>query len=182
VKESTKQERHNKRLAQLLGIDPEAVQAMRSKERSDDIIREAQAVLLFIERPEAFISKKCDQCHAAFLTTYQFVSCCSTDCRIKSLANIGIDWNPLHSPEERWKRSKIPTEYSIPPRALQILLQMGAEQQQEEHLQVSEPPEQTSNTPPSYNDAPKSLPESPLVPESSGSEDLLKELGLDLLL
>jgi hypothetical protein len=197
LKPTTKQARQDKRLAELLGIDPEEVASLRSKSNSDDIMREAQAVFLFIEKPEAFISKKCDQCHRAFLTTYQFVSVCSTDCRIKSLEKIGIDWNPLHTPEERWKRSKIPTEYSIPPKALRILLQMAQEQQSNE-VQIgpyqsvgmyplpdeitSEPPVTTENTPQSNNGAQESQPVKPPVPEFSESEELLKEFGLDLSL
>ena len=194
MKESTKQERHNKRLAQLLGMNPEDVQALRSKEDADDKVREAQAILLFVERPEAFISKKCDECHGQFLTTYQFVSVCSTLCRLKSLERIGVEWNPLHTPEERWKRSKIPTEYSIPPRALRILLQLAQEQEViVEPYQaaamyslpdelISEPPEPTPNIPPSYNDVQESPPAKPPASVNVEAEELLKEFGLDLTL
>ncbi len=184
MKETTKQERHNKRLAQLLGMNPEDVQALRSKEDADDKVREAQAILLFVERPEAFISKKCDECHGQFLTTYQFVSVCSTLCRLKSLERIGVEWNPLHTPEERWKRSKIPTEYSIPPRALRILLQLAEKQQQLQGFDelISEPPEPTPNIPPSYNDVQESPPAKLLASADVEAEELLKEFGLDLTL
>lgn len=192
MKESTKQERHNKRLAQLLGMNPEDVQALRSKEDADDKVREAQAILLFVERPEAFISKKCDNCHGQFLTTYQFVSVCSTMCRISSLERIGVEWNPLHTPEERWKRSKIPTEYSIPPRALQTLLQLAQSQAVQNgesnssaaHFveTISEPPAPMPNIPPSYNDVQESPPPKPLASGIVEAEELLKEFGLDLSL
>lgn len=186
MKEATKQARENEKIALLLGITPEAVQSMRDTEDADYKAREAQAVLLFIEKPDAFISKKCDWCHGQFLTTYQFVSVCSTNCRIKSLEKIGITWNPLHTPEERWKRSQIPTEYSIPPKALEVLLALSAEQQQNtpqaETYQVeaavyplpdeliSEPLELTANNPPLSNGAPEFL-----EPELPSVDDLLSE-------
>lgn len=128
MKESIKEQRENAKIAQLLGIDPELVQSLRDTQTADDKIREAQAVLLFVERPEAFFSKQCDTCHEKFLTTYQFVSVCSTTCRIAALEKVGISYNPLHTPEERWKRSQIPTEYSIPPKAVQLLIELAQEQ------------------------------------------------------
>jgi len=154
-------------------------------------MREAQAIFLFIEKPEAFIQKKCDTCHNFFLTTYQFVSVCSTACRIKSLEEIGIDWNPLHTPEERWKRSQIPTEYSIPPKALQILLELAREQKvldhanqvavnAGEHQQLYGQPASLPSTDQSYSDAPKLQLVSPVSEEDDKSEELLKEFGLDL--
>lgn len=197
MKPATKQERQNKRLAQLLGIDPEEVQALRSKEDADDKIREAQAILLFVERPEAFISKKCDSCHGQFLTTYQFVSVCSTVCRIKSLAKVGIEWNPLHTPEERWKRSKIPTEYTIPPRALQVLLKLAQEQSDQQAAEenriaayqaaayyqipdsISVPPEAMPSILPSYNDVQEDPPATPPASKDAAFEALLLEYGLD---
>lgn len=189
MKESTKQARQNKNIAALLGISPEEVAAMRAKDEADDVMREAQAIFLFLEKPEAFINKKCDECHSFFLTTYQFVSVCSTNCRIRSLEKIGIDWNPLHTPEERWKRSKIPTEYSIPPKALEVLLKLADEQWQRQMkndpdflAQISAPLEQTPNTDQSYNDAQVSQVESPQSSGDLAAEELLKELGFDQFL
>lgn len=185
MKPQTKQARQNKRLAELLGMNPEDVQALRSKDAADDVMREAQAIFLFIEKPEAFISKKCDECKNHFLTTYQFVSVCSTDCRIKSLERIGIEWNPLHTPEERWKRSKIPTEYSIPPKALAILIKMGQEQGLVPSA-LSEPPselpEPILHTLQQSNDVQESQPAELPIPASPSPEELLKELGFDLSL
>lgn len=186
MKESIKQERHNKRLAELLGMNPEEVQALRVKEDADSHVREATGVLLFLEKPDAFITKKCDECKQMFATTYQFVSVCSTGCRIRSLKKIGIDWNPLHTPEERWKRSKIPTEYSIPPRALQVLLELAAEQQpQEPELgpdiadeSVYEPDESLQSTYQSYSDPPESEPVKPQASKDPSLEALLLESGL----
>jgi len=130
LKESTKQRRHEERLARLLGITLEEVQASRAKEERDDKVREATAVQLFLEHPEAFIQKICKECGAPFLTTYQYVSDCSTACMTKSLEKVGITWNPMHNPVNRWARAKIPTGYSIPPKALEILLAIAQEQQE----------------------------------------------------
>jgi hypothetical protein len=190
VKESTKQARQNKRLAELLGIDPEEVASLRNKSASDDIMREAQAIFLFIEKPEAFVQKKCDECHQYFLTTYQFVSVCSTSCRMKSLEKIGIDWNPLHTPEERWKRSKIPTEYSIPPKALAILFELSQAQSEREtdkdsgsdSYELSEPHELTSSIPQSNTDVQESQHEELQASGYLESQDLLREFGFDLSL
>lgn len=190
MKPSIKQSRHDKRLADLLGMNPEEVQALRVKEDADAHVREAQALLLFIEKPDAFISKKCDECKQMFATTYQFVSVCSTACRIRSLEKIGIDWNPLHTPEERWKRSKIPTEYSIPPKALEVLLRMAEEQKPRESyvvpgtdvlaeiLTIYEPDESLQNNDQSYNDPPESEPSKPPVSKDPLLEDLFAESGL----
>lgn len=179
MKPAIKSDRQNKKLAELLGLSPEAVQALRTKEDSDTHTREASAILLFIERPDAFITKRCDECKGTFATTYQFVSVCSTNCRIRSLKKIGIDWNPLHTPEERWQRSKIPTEYSIPPRALQKLLEIAEELKLQEQAElVSEPPESLQNNDQSYSDPPGSEPELPVASKDQGVEDLLSEFGL----
>lgn len=190
MKESIKQERQNKRLAELLGMKPEEVQALRVKEDADSHIREATGVLLFIEKPDAFITKRCDECKGTFATTYQFVSVCSTSCRIRSLKKIGIDWNPLHTPEERWKRSKIPTEYSIPPRALKVLLELASEQQLQEPIAVNrtvdltiyEPDESQQNSDQSYSDPPKSEPVKPPASVDLSPQDLFEEFGLSELL
>jgi hypothetical protein len=162
LKQSIKEQRENAKIAQLLGIDPEIVQSLRDTQTADDKIREAQAVLLFIEKPEAFFSKKCDNCHEKFLTTYQFVSVCSTLCRIAALEKVGISYNPLHTPEERWKRSQIPTEYSIPPKAVQLLIELAQEQlTQPAECETYETHEQQTNTAQLNNEPLKSLETSP---------------------
>lgn len=190
MKPETKKARQNKSIAALLGISPDEVAAMRAKDEADDVMREAQAIFLFLEKPEAFINKKCDECHSFFLTTYQFVSVCSTTCRIKSLEKIGIDWNPLHTPEERWKRAQIPTEYSIPPKALQTLLQLAASQQERDTEKdlasdlntPSELPELQTNIDQSYNEPLVLPPSEPQSSEDDKSVELLQEFGLDLSL
>lgn len=130
LKESTRQLRHDKKLAELLGITLEDVQASREQEERDDKVLEAASVQLFLEHPDAFIQKICKECGEHFLTTYKFVSDCSSACRSKALEKIGIIWNPMHNQAERWSRAKIPTGYTIPPKALEILLTIAQDQQE----------------------------------------------------
>ena len=42
MKESTKKARQNKKIAELLGLDVKEVEALRSKDEADDVMREAQ--------------------------------------------------------------------------------------------------------------------------------------------
>lgn len=125
MKESTRRRKEDERLAELLGKSLEEIQAMRGVEETDSKFREAQAVHLFLEKPDAFKSKVCQECFGVFLTTYQYVSVCSMNCMIKSLEKIGIDWNPFRTAEERWKRASIPIGYQIPPQALKILIELA---------------------------------------------------------
>lgn len=159
MKESTRkareQRKHDEALAQILGITYEDVLAQRQKEAENDMVREAQAIHLFLERPDAFISKMCANpgCGKLFLTSYQFVSLCSTTCRMESLEQLGINWNPMRGPEERWTRAQIPTEYSIPPQALQVLIQLALDQQEKaQECSTDEPGEVIQDKPQSSDD------------------------------
>ena len=114
--------------AELLGLTEEEFGNLKTAQDQNDNIREAQAILLFVEKPDEFIHKKCDNCHEFFLTSYQFVTVCSTNCRVESLEKLGVIWNPMHTADERWKRAQIPTEYSIPPKALEVLLAIAKSQ------------------------------------------------------
>lgn len=151
MKESIKQARHDKALANLLGITLEEVQAQRQKEESSDKVREAQAIFLFMEKPDAFIRKTCVHCKGTFLTNYKFVSLCSSTCRIKALEAQGIIWNPMHTAEDRWRRAQIPAEYSIPPAALAVLIDLA----QSFEMPTFELPEDPSSIVPSYSDVPE---------------------------
>lgn len=156
MKESTKQRRHDERLAELLGIPLEEVLASREKEERDDKILEAQSVLLFLEHPDAYMQKRCKECGEYFLTTYKFVSDCSSACRSRSLERIGILWNPFRNQTERWRRAKIPTGYTIPPKALQILLAIAQDQQEAQEkidCETDEPRESTQYTEQSKNES-----------------------------
>lgn len=124
MKESTKQLKLDKATAEILGITLEEVQQKRRGHIASGRAREAEAIGLFLERPDGFIRKTCANCRETFLTTYKFVSNCSTECRIASLERVGIYWNPMHA-DDMWKRTRIPTEYSIPPKALKVLLELA---------------------------------------------------------
>lgn len=158
MKESTKQLKLDQAAAEILGITVEEVQQKRRGHLNNGRTREAEAIGLFLERPDAFFRRKCVNCGGTFLTTYKYVSNCSTECRIDSLEKVGIYWNPMHA-DDMWKRSNIPTEYSIPPKALKLLLDLAKYQdhsspnpqlQDPEQSPVytsSEPDEVSDNTP-----------------------------------
>jgi hypothetical protein len=172
MKESTRkareQRKHDEALALLLGKTVEDIQALREKEDSESKAREVQAIHLFLENPGAFMEKTCQECHGLFMTNYRFASLCSTPCRINSLDKMGIVWNPMHTATERWSRAQIPTEYSIPPAALKVLLLL-AEAQEQKSL-IDEP----SESPPSIEQSNTYLQESPtelLLAELSISEE-----------
>lgn len=166
--------------AELLGLTEEEFGDLKTAQDQNDNMREAQAVLLFVEKPDEFLHKKCDNCKKYFLTSYQFVTVCSTKCRVESLEKMGVIWNPMHTADERWKRAQIPTEYSIPPKALEVLLTIAKSMDHSsptvESEQVSdkesflypELAELISNTAQQYNDAHKD-PE-PLPPQLTSAE------------
>lgn len=173
MKYTASQTKQDKRLAELLGLTLEEVREKRRIEKENAHVREAQAIPLFIEQPERFMRKKCDNCKEEFLTTYRFVGLCSTQCRIESLEKIGINWNPLHTSDERWKRTQIPTEYSIPPAALKILIEIAQDQE-------NEPVSVPSSIDQPYNDIHTDQDSSPpeLTEDVSTVDPVLTELGL----
>lgn len=155
MKESTKQRKHDEKLAAMLGITYQDVLAFRAKEAADDKVREATAVQLFLEHPDGFIQKNCKVCGAPFLTTYKYVSDCSTHCRIVALARVGITWNPSRSPEDRWRRAMIPVGYQVPPQALKVLLELAQDQeaaQKQAECATGERPVEIQDTEQSNND------------------------------
>lgn len=180
---TAKQLKHDKMLAELLDLTLEEVQEKRRAQDKNEHVREAEAVLLFVEKPEAFRRKKCSTCKKEFLTTYRFVSNCSTQCRVDSLERMGIIWNPMHTSDERWKRTRVPTEYSIPPAALTILLEIAkyqdppsstSSEQEQVVKDENELPEETFDTalqnndihtPPVLEPLESTLPESQADPE-----------------
>lgn len=88
---------------------------------------EAEAVLLFLEKPARFLQKECKrkECGEWFGTNYRAVAYCSDNCRIKELAAVGIEWDPSKRPEERWGGEE---PLLIPPAALKALLALAQRQ------------------------------------------------------
>lgn len=70
--------------------------------KNPDPYYEAEGLLLFLEKPARFAFKPCKRCNEMFGTNYRSVAYCSDNCRKRSLAEIGIRWDPSKSPEERW--------------------------------------------------------------------------------
>lgn len=184
TRKAREERKYNETVAQLLGMTVEEVQQLRGDEDQEDKAREVQAVHLFLENPDAFTEKTCQECQGLFMTNYRFASLCSTRCRIMSLERVGITWNPQHTPANRWARTQIPTEYSIPPAALKVLLLLAQDQEaykvsHNTELDVSyptpltEPSESFPNTEQSNNDAPESLTQELLYAALEIDEDYL---------
>lgn len=72
-------------------------------DHQDQKYLEVEGVLLYLNKPAKFISKKCKACKEPFLANYHAVAYCSNACRAKTLFDeTGIPWNPHKSPTERW--------------------------------------------------------------------------------
>lgn len=130
LKPETRQARNNLKIAELLGLDLDEVEKLKQSNKDDSVTtkpRQAEAVLSFVEDPSQYVRKTCKSCKELFLTNYKFVAYCSDVCRRNSLMQIGIDWMPHRSPEERWRRAKIPIPYVIPAPALKVLLAIALE-------------------------------------------------------
>lgn len=144
MKESTKQLKLDQATADILGITLEEVQQKRRGHLNDGHTRQAEAIGLFLEKPDAFFQRTCINCRKVFLTSYKFVSNCSTECRISSLEKVGIYWNPMHT-DDMWQRAKVPIEYSIPPRALKLLLELAKYQDHSSQSETEVLPQVSDN-------------------------------------
>lgn len=67
-----------------------------------NISREAESLIAFVEAPQTFARITCRVCNGDFLVNRANVACCSDDCRAKELAKLGIKWDWDKSPESRW--------------------------------------------------------------------------------
>lgn len=85
--------------------------------QQDAARREADSVVLYVENPALFRETDCRQCGRHFATNYGSVAMCSDKCRRDWLRNIGIEWNPNKSQDERWA-GRIPLV--VPPDALPL--------------------------------------------------------------
>jgi hypothetical protein len=87
-------------LAAAMGIDPSKLANISTDKWEDDSSYSAEAAL---SDRKGWYSKNCKGCDRVFQAEYKFVSYCSNRCRKVALQEIGIDWNPEKSIEERWK-------------------------------------------------------------------------------
>jgi hypothetical protein len=112
-----------KRGVDLSGIDLPIV-AEESLEDSDEVIIEAQGVLLYIETEgKGFRKQDCPECGRQFAYRYTFQMpgmLCSNRCRKSRLAKLGIAWKSDVPLEKRFAhRRELPLV--IPPEALDVL-------------------------------------------------------------
>lgn len=88
-------------------------------DHTDKPMLEVEGVLLYLNKPTKFLSKKCKACKEPFLSNYHAVAYCSNACRAKTLfAETGIPWNPHKTPAERWGGE---APILIPPAAIKKL-------------------------------------------------------------
>lgn len=114
-----KDETKRQKLAALLGISlDEMPPPPRYRETAADRSREADAVIGYIAKPQAFRKKECGQCGLVFATNQPSVSMCSDRCRVAHLAAKGIQWDPHKKQEERWGHI---LPLTVPPAALALL-------------------------------------------------------------
>lgn len=71
---------------------------------AQDLSMHAEAVLLSLQQPAHFMTKKCkwSGCEEYFSTNYRAVAYCSDSHRAKALREAGIEWNPHKTASERW--------------------------------------------------------------------------------
>jgi len=133
MSEDIKVARNLAKLAKLLGDKAPQVEITKevtreARSQKPDPTYEAEAVLKMLEKPARFMQKQCGrkECGEWFGTNYRAVAYCSINCRIKSLAAIGIQWDPSKKEEERWGGEP---PLIIPPAALKALIQMAHAQE-----------------------------------------------------
>lgn len=102
------------------------VEIVREEKRKPVAHIEAEAVLRVLHKPASFVFKNCKKCSLPFGADYHGVAYCSDACRIKSLADQGIQWNPTKRPEERWgsEQDLRQPPMVIPPAAVKALIRL----------------------------------------------------------
>lgn len=90
---------------------------------SDEKMLEAEAVLLHLQAPGRFISRKCKECGGTFGTSYKSVSYCSDRCRAIAIQNqTGIRWNPR---VDHWSNLRAEAPLVIRPEAYSQLVEFA---------------------------------------------------------
>lgn len=111
-----KDDKRRARLAALFGMAPPTQEELNE---AVDKSREAEAALAYYNEPSRFKEVTCKQCGLRFAVNRGSVAYCSDSCRRKMLADIGIEWDPNKTPEERWKPGVEP--FIVTPQALQAI-------------------------------------------------------------
>lgn len=114
-----------KKIEQLFGVKIEAPEVV---ETLGDKMRQAQAVLEYWENPADWAKKICRECKQEFAYRWDShaISYCSVSCMAKSLEKIGLKWNPMKPPSERWGRT-IPAV--VPPEVLELIQETASTQE-----------------------------------------------------
>ncbi len=82
--------------------DPTKQQKTIAAANSERVVREAETVLRHLYYPQSSTPRKCKQCKREFLANYVYVKHCSNDCLQLSIKEMGIEWDPLKTDDERW--------------------------------------------------------------------------------
>jgi hypothetical protein len=109
------------------GHDPDKVEkAFEDTPLNDDEkILQAEGVILHLQKPTRFVTKKCKrkQCGELFATSYVSVAYCSNVCRGKDLeSQTGIHWNP-HI--DRYQNLQAEPPMVIGPQAYKVLIEFA---------------------------------------------------------
>jgi len=128
----TRADKERAKLAALLGIDAPAPV---NTQEQETVSREAEATLAYMEDPKHFIRKTCKMCNRTFAHTRGAVAFCSDTCRAEGLALIGIQWNWLRPPDQRWRH--MPEPLVVPPEAITVIDQLDAESNEESDAKMA---------------------------------------------
>jgi len=90
-------------------------------EQQENIRREAELVVLHLERGLVPQIKICKNCELKFASDYKYITFCGDECMSEHmLREYGLKWNPAKTPAERWGTPQIPSV--IGPPALERLM------------------------------------------------------------
>jgi hypothetical protein len=123
-----REDKKRARLAALLGMEEPAERTEhRPKVAAQNLSRDAESLIEFVDKPTTFARIACRVCGRDFLANRANVACCSDKCRAEELATLGIKWDWSKPPEERWYVSSQGGKLSneplvVPPAALKALM------------------------------------------------------------
>jgi hypothetical protein len=112
---------------------------------SDEKMLEAEAVLLHLQSPGRFISKKCKGCDGIFGTSYRSVSYCSDRCRAIAIqTQTGIHWNPR---VDRWANLRAEAPLVIRPEAYSQLVEFAKAILAQNQIEIQTPTQEDQEIP-----------------------------------